>query len=292
MSFRTIQAVLASAVANGGTFTVSYPPGTSRSTFLRANRHVIRANNATYVSPTNFTVSLGASVATITWNVATTLPAGSAVAVQLDAAGPETYREMPPLRRPRANVSDMFVRLVNLGNPAAGSSTAIAASQGVGAGAAAVLTAAPYAMDFARNVVAAWTGTSVLTVTGLDVYGNVMVESSASGTSMTGAKAFASVTSAVFSAAVTAATIGTGNVLGIPIYLQNAQSVLREFQDAAAPTAGTLVAGLSVGTRSTATTADVRGTYTPNATPNGSIVFELLIATPDPNFFGNPQFAG
>jgi len=37
-----------------------------------------------------------------------------------------------------------------------------------------------------RNVVAAWTGTAVMTVTGLDMYGNVVVEASASGTSLTG----------------------------------------------------------------------------------------------------------
>src|SRR5690606_3824873 len=53
----------------------------------------------------------------------------------------------------------------------------------------------PYSNDYAvldvpRNVVAAWTNAAVLTVTGEDEYGDTIVESSASGTSFTGKKAF------------------------------------------------------------------------------------------------------
>src|SRR3546814_17481513 len=44
-----------------------------------------------YECPTDFTVSLGASSATITYNGATTLPAGSHVYVQLDEAGEDDY---------------------------------------------------------------------------------------------------------------------------------------------------------------------------------------------------------
>ena len=48
----------------------------------------------------------------------------------------------------------------------------------------------------------------------------------------------------------------------------------------AAPTAGTIVAGVTTAGGSTATTGDVRGTYDPNAACDGSKVFELILALP------------
>lgn len=290
MSFSIVQGTLAADIATSGTLAVTYPTGTTRSDFLRGTGHVLFIGDTKLVSPTSFTVSLGATQATITYSGTSTLLAGSRFIFQLDKGGPDTYRDTPEARSAPARVSTMYNRLLNLGNPAAGSSTAICASQSVSSGVAAVLTLAT--LDVPRNVVAAWTGTAVLTVTGTDENGAVIVESSASGTSLTGAKAFKTITSVVPSASITSATVGTGNVLGLPLWLANSANVLKEFQDGAAPTAGTIVAGLSVGTKSTATTADVRGTYTPNATPDGSKVFQLLVSVADPNFTGNPQYAG
>jgi hypothetical protein len=148
--------------------------------------------------------------------------------------------------------------------------------------------------DVARNVVAAWTNTAICTVTGKDDRGNTLVEASGSGTSLTGKKAFKEITSVVFNANVTGATVGTGNVLGLPVYLPGTttSAVLKELEDEATATAGTCVGGLAVGTKSTATTADVRGTYAPNSTPDGAKAFKLLLALEDPSVAGNPQFAG
>jgi hypothetical protein len=146
--------------------------------------------------------------------------------------------------------------------------------------------------DVPRNVVAAWTNTATITVTGTDEYGNTVVETSASGTSMAGKKAFKTITSVVPSANITGATVGTGDVLGLPVFLPGAGHVLSELQDGDVATAGTVVAGLSVNTESTATTADVRGTYDPNSACNGALRFELLVALPDPTHLGNAQFAG
>jgi hypothetical protein len=60
----------------------------------------------------------------------------------------------------------------------------------------------------------------------------------------------------------------------------------------ASASAGTFVAGLSVNTISTATTADVRGTYDPSAACDGSKAFELLVNLSDPTFKGVPQYDG
>jgi len=87
-------------------------------------------------------------------------------------------------------------------------------------------------------------------------------------------------------------TIGFGDVLGLPVFLPSAAFINAELQDGVAASAGTVVAGLSPATVSTATTADVRGTYDPNAACDGSKVFELLVNLSDPTHRGNPQYDG
>jgi hypothetical protein len=144
--------------------------------------------------------------------------------------------------------------------------------------------------DVPRNVVGAWTGTAVMTVTGTDVYGETVVESSASGTSLTGKKAFKTVTAVSVSADVTAATVGSGDVLGLPVALPEKGLVVREMEDGAAPTAGTLVA--AVRTTATATTGDVRGTYDPNSACDGAKAFQLLALLPNATDHGVDQYAG
>ncbi len=186
---------------------------------------------------------------------------------------------------------------INLGAPIASDADAAVASQactlldGLATGINGVLAADGVAtFDVPRNVVAAWTGTAVLTVTGTDVFGNVLVESSGSGTSLTGKKAFKTVTGVSTSADITGLTVGNSKVLGLPTFLADVTDLLKEAEDGAAPTAGTIVAGDA--TAATATTGDVRGTYAPNSSPNGTKVFELNILSRDPMSVGFAQYAG
>lgn len=53
---------------------------------------------------------------------------------------------------------------------------------------------------------------------------------------------------------------------------------------------GTLVTALAKNTKSTATTADVRGTYDPATACDGSINFGLMVYTPQPEDIGNKQY--
>src|SRR3546814_14774595 len=70
-------------------------------------------------------------------------------------------------------------------------------------------------------------------------------------TAASGKKAFKTVTAIAVSATTTAAvTVGTGDVLGLPVYLPSSGAVLKELQDGASATAGTVVAGLSPLTKS------------------------------------------
>jgi hypothetical protein len=148
--------------------------------------------------------------------------------------------------------------------------------------------------DVPRNVVAAWTGTAVLTVTGTDEYGESLVESSASGTSFAGKKAFKTVTEVTVSANVTSATVGTGKVLGLPFRIDAKNQVLVVSEDGKAETASVVV--VADDDTATATTGDVRGTVAVAGTPNGTKAYSVLMARNTGSGkvvqFGVAQFAG
>jgi len=197
------------------------------------------------------------------------------------------------------------MRAVDLGSPVVAATTAVTTAQLFGAGGAfaldgTLLAGGVVTFDVPRNVTltAATTDHSAktVTVTGTDVYGNVMKETitGPNANTVQGKKAFKTVTGATVSAAVATngISIGSGNILGLPVWLPGAGNILRELQDGATATAGTTVAGLATTTVSTATTADIRGTYLPNATPDGSKAFKLICFFENPLFKGNPQFAG
>lgn len=284
----TTTGTLAADVANGGTLVLSYPQATSLGLFTGSFGHQLVINQVTLTAPNQFSVAFGASV-TITNQTGSTWKAGASYVAQLNTAG-----DTPAVSSGGVRPLNTFLSrplLISLGNPVVGAANAICASQSSAALALALNGSTLGVLDVPRNVVAAWTTTAVMTVRGLDAYGKAMTESSASGTSMTGKKAFKSITSVTVSVDVTSATVGTGNVLGLPIFLPQLGNVIKELQDGAAATAGTTVAGVQTAGGSTATTGDVRGTYVPNATPDGTKSFQLMIAAPDFGYLGMPQYS-
>lgn len=186
--------------------------------------------------------------------------------------------------------------LVDLGIPAAAAANAVSLSQSVSSGVAALLNGALGAtLDVPRTLVGAWTNTAILTVTGRDKYGKLMVESSASGTSFTGVKAFKTIISAVFNASVTGATIGTGALLGLPYRLGGKYDILAGYMDSTLEHASsTVVAG--VATTPSATSGDVRGTYSPATAPNGSRQYRVWMKVfglkNREESYGTAQYAG
>jgi hypothetical protein len=119
---------------------------------------------------------------------------------------------------------------------------------------------------------------------------------SATGTAKTaaGLKAFKYIRSIAIASASDSTgntiNVGFGDVLGLHVALPQKGLVVREMEDGAAPTAGTLVA--AVRSTAAATTGDVRGTYDPNSACDGSKAFELLALLPDPSDKGVAQYAG
>ncbi|MBL4766290.1 MAG: hypothetical protein JKY94_00955 [Rhodobacteraceae bacterium] len=290
MSFVTIEAVLGSAVATSGTFAVTYPDGYDAGAFQNGVAHKFSTPASNFDAPGDFTIAFGATQATITWLGATTLPAGTPVWVQLDIGGSDADVDISAVKR--TNYVQPVV--VDLGAPDTADADGVCASQaitaaGTGTIAGALASSGVATFDQPRNVVAAWTGTAVMTVTGTDEYGSVLVESSASGTALAGKKAFKTITAVDASADVTSATVGSGDVLGLPVHLPSVAMSLAEIEDGAAATAGTYAAGISVA--STPTTGDVRGTYNPDTACDGSAQFSLILALPDPDYLGLAQYA-
>lgn len=144
--------------------------------------------------------------------------------------------------------------------------------------------------DVPRALIA--TGTSgsdhVITVTGLDEYGVILVEDlTLSGTTpINGVKAFASVSLVSVAVGATGDTfdLGIGDVLGLPYRINAGDLIMPYFAglpdltSSAVP--GTIVPAVTTDP-ATAITGDVRGTYNPAGTLNGSAVVGALIKWPD-----------
>jgi len=294
--YDTVAVTIGSTVAIGGTFTASYPAGKGGADYRGGDDHLIVSGSAPvlFAKDGDFSISYGASNMTVSILRGRGFTAGDIINLSLDRASIGPGEEVV-MADPEKMAGLTLVR-INLGKPVAADADGIVASQaatlasGLATGINGALASDGAAvLDVPRNVVAAWTGTAVLTVTGTDEYGNAISESSASGTSLTGKKAFKSITSVTTSADITGLTVGTAKVLGLPAWLAGTGDVIKELQDGAAATAGTVVAGDT--TTATATTGDVRGTYAPNGTPNGTLRFELIVAMQSPEYRGIAQFA-
>jgi hypothetical protein len=293
--FDIIVHTLGSAVANSGTFTVNYPTNKDAGAYRSGLDHKAATNAYGILSTVDGTLAItfGTSNMTITNKSGGTLAAGTTLWIQL-AQAEDADDENAAANIEQMAKSNLYV--INLGAPDVADADGVSASASVTSGVAGVIGGALASggvatFDVPRNVVGAWTNTAIVTVTGTDQYGKVLKESSASGTTFAGKKAFKTVTHFSFNADVTGCTIGSGDVLGLPVFLAGAARVLGEMQDGAKATAGTTVAGVAT-VPATATTGDVRGTYDPNAAADGAKVFELICAIDDPSFKGVAQFAG
>lgn len=192
-------------------------------------------------------------------------------------------------RNGRTGVPCMIPTKVDLGSPATADADGFCASQdlttadvaSVDTTAAGAIAAAALAgvQPTPRNVVAAWTGTAVITITGTDEYGVAMSEASASGTSFTGKKAFKTITNIAVSANVTSLTVGQGQVLGLPYFLTAKSDIIQCYFNDAFDATPVQVAGVT--TAATTTTGDVRGTVAPATLDGSPIVIWMYVQQTD-----------
>lgn len=282
---------LTADVGAGGNFTVAYPAGRSADDYLGGTDHYIASHSVRtlFARSGDFSVSFGAALITVTLATGLLLANNTIVWLNLDRSGEDANEELAASSR----MSLMnLVRMV-FGAPTTAVATAVAASQSLNTGVDGLINgtqAVAGVVTFAtpRNVVAAWTGAAVLTVTGTDEFGQVLVEASAAGIALTGKKAFKTVTKIRVSAAVTLLTVGNGVVLGLPAFLADVADILKEHVNgAAAGAAGVFVAGDTAAP--TNLTGDVRGTWTPNLAPDAARVYELTLALRSASYRGGLQ---
>jgi hypothetical protein len=284
---------LASAVADNGTVTVGYPTDRSQGDYdWTPGKHVLFVAGNQYNAPADFTLTFNANASdiTLTNKSGVAWPAQSACRLQIDRPGAEDKRiDNTAEGNDRVRQIPTQLALISLGSPDADDPNGYCESQDLtdegvfsdDTTAAAAIAAAALVgeADVPRNVVATWTGTAVLTVTGTDEFGDTIVESSGSGTTLASKKAFKTVTGISTSADITALTVGTGEVLGLPVKVGKLGQILGEFKDGvplakftdnSTGTAGsTIAAGVGVSTVAipiqldTISDADVLTTYTP-----------------------------
>ena len=301
MSFDIVETQLSADVADGATFTVGYPTDRDAGDYTGGTNNLIESTSYGRLDdPEDVSFSFDATTITITNNTGQTMVSGTDIIVQLDRIGQDQDAVNEQDLANDGLMSFMPLVQINLGAPDVADANGYVESQNLtsagvfstdGTVAAALLAAALDGVaDNPRNVVAAWTGTAIMTITGTDEYGVTMVESSASGTTMAGKKAFKTITDISVSANVTALTVGTGDVLGLPMLLAQLGQVLAELEDGAAATAGTIVAGVQA--TATATTGDVRGTVDPNSAADGAKSFQLIAALAVPGSKGIAQYGG
>lgn len=166
--------------------------------------------------------------------------------------------------------------LVDFGTPVAAVTNAVADDLDI-AVAGSVGSTYEVPDDWGRNltVVASGTATSAVTVQGRDYLGQPMRETfTLNGTTpVVGLKAFKYIERIVYAATASRTIdIGIGVRLGLPYRTSN---VIAEKLNSVAGTVGTLTAAVLTDPQ-TATTGDPRGTYTTNATMNGTNRIEIV----------------
>ena len=299
---RTIEVTLSTALAAAGTVNVAYPAGFDENHFSPVGHKITVKNGGDLLQGSDFAVTLTKTLATITAATGfATLAAGTTIFVELRLKG-DKYRDkdFETLGAAGNRISRRIPVEVNFGSPATADVDAVLTTYNGTVGAVTLdgvlAVGGVVTLDVPRNLVVDSGGadTAVLTFTGTDEYGVAMVEAiTLNGTTaVLGKKAFKTITSCVSSGATIAngAFVGTGSALGLPIFLPNAVNILYDAENGAAATDGVSVAG--VVSLPTATTGDVRGTFTPDSALDGADNHSLVMLVDNADFLGVTQYAG
>lgn len=209
------------------------------------------------------------------------------------------YHEAAYATHGRKGVPVSFLSRLDLGTPDALDADGFAKTQSPsGAGNLTLNGDLAGVADVPRNIVitsAADDRTKTFTVYGTDVYGVSLAETitGSNGSTAAGKKAFKTVSRIAVSAATTGAiTVGTGDVLGLPIRVASADRIVNASYDGAIEAIAAFVA--AVDATATATTGDVRGTVDMTSVLNNKAVVVTVIADGSTGAlaYGVAQYAG
>lgn len=327
MAFIRTSFTASSAIATNGTQTFGYPTRqpntpdvTTQGDFRGSFGHEAFAEGLQNVLKygTDFTLTFGNSTITFTYLGTQSIPASTVIAIDLHTVGQNS--QDPYGLQFSGNAGDVAsqafsgtaptgisnkvqgagVRWINFGTPITSSATTVVNASAAAESATTLQTlTTAVTLDVPRNLI--YKSSSTLDVTqtvtarGFDDYGVAMTETASLNgtTSVVGKKAFAKVVSWQVGTVTTTGTIsiGVGVLLGSPAFVPAAGAPISDILNGALATRGTWVAGDL--TAPTATTGDVRGTWSPNTAPSTNTnTYEALVAVPDSTFLGLPQFAG
>lgn len=330
MSFVISKASPAAALATNGTLVFAYPANpiannpiyqypfdllhqsanppppqsleqTSAGDFASSNQHIAWSAGLQQklIFGKDFSLSFSNTIAsgiTMTYLGASTIPAGTQISLQLELVGQNDGAPFKDDAR-IARGALCPVGVLRFGTPLAASTTVVLATTAVLV-ATVVPLATPVVLDIPRNLqyVSSSAGDTTQTITarGFDEFGVAMTETSGVLTGVTpvlGKKAFKTVVSLQASVALAGnLSVGSGVLMGMPAAVETIAYVIGENMDNTKPTAGTFLKADN--TVPSATTGDVRGTYSANAAPNAAHAYEVILLMPDPMYMGLAQFAG
>lgn len=274
---------------------LKYPEGVTQGSFFGAIDHTLGIESRFFRAPKDFIVIPTHDNIVIHWSSNIRVPAGALMHFQFQEQGGDFYSD------PRTGItvkgmvqSPTF--LVNLGSMADKDPNFYVQSAPIPEAGRLLLT--NNKPDAARNVIIhsdADETHAVFTVEGEDVYLRPMVENikGPSTNIINGKKAFAKINRITVTEACNGnVSIGTGNRLGLPVFVPGQGYVLQEMVNGMPISGGMIVSGeLNV---PTATTGDRRGTYSPppSVPLNGRDTIQLFLILPNPGNIGTPDFAG
>ncbi len=295
MPFAPMNVILKSALEPKGTLSMPYPEGRNEGHFFGGVNHTLSIEGNFFRSPRDFTLLIQHDRILFTWHGGFVLPAGTLLNIQAEIPGGDYYFD-PKIGVTVLNMVHSPMFMVNLASPADAESNYWVEPANAAEGQP--LTLVRTQIVTPRNVVVhSKTDNShaTFTIEGEDLYRRSMIEkiTAPNAGKTEGKKAFAQIRRITSSHALKGEiSIGSGNKLGLPVYLPSPGYLLREIIDGLAITGGTIIAGEN--DVPSAITGDRRGTYTPPAsvTLNGKHSIHLLLSLLAPGNIGIPDYAG
>lgn len=176
--------------------------------------------------------------------------------------------------------------LATTANPGSGASFTLVAGTGVTAGTVANGTSGQFILDTPRSVTvtAAGVNTATYTITGYDVYGQLMTQTIAAPSTSTVSttkcfKSVTSVTNANAAAGASGLTVGYGDQIGLPVRVASKDYLIQANFNATAVALSALTAAVLT-SPATATTGDVRGSILLPTAADGAKRLVAAIALP------------
>lgn len=297
MAHTLINVLLEHNLPYGGSVTIPYPVGKNHGHFFSAVHHSMAINASFFKAPQDFIIDAQPDRLILTWRGAFAIPAGTLLNLQLEEPCGEFYRDLKN-GTVALGVCHSQLFLVNVGFPAAADGEYFIRAREVPAPGplelAGMFNATP------RNVVlgvSAGNADCPFVIEGEDLYGRKMIEHLAAPAAagvVEGQKSFQKVTRIAASHACKGTVkLGTGNRLGLPVFLPGRAFLMREIVDGDMITGGVIVPGSTI-LPAAATTGDRRGTYTPPAShaPDGKRFLQLMLSLPNPGNIGAFDYAG